>query len=47
MVRTVLESTTHPELVGKKTNDPAFLASGLAKYTLWKTYDDVKKRSTK
>ena len=43
MVRTVLESTTHPELVGKKTNDPAFLASGLAKYTLWKTYDDVKK----
>ena len=43
MVRTVLESTTHPELVGKKTNDPAFLASGLAKYTLWKTYNDVKK----
>ena len=42
MVRTVLESTTHPELVGKKTNDPAFLASGLAKYTLWKTYDHVK-----
>ena len=42
MVRTVLESTTHPELVGKKTNDPAFLASGLAKYTLWKTYNDVK-----
>lgn len=42
MVRTVLESTTHPELVGKKTNDPAFLASELAKYTLWKTYDDVK-----
>ncbi|WP_268727180.1 mucin-binding protein [Streptococcus mitis] len=41
MVRTVLESTTHPELVGKKTNDPAFLASGLAKYTLWKTYDHV------
>ncbi|MEZ7639845.1 GEVED domain-containing protein [Streptococcus sp. 27098_8_109] len=42
MVRTVLESTTHPELVGKKTNDPAFLKSGLAKYTLWKTYDHVK-----
>ena len=41
MVRTVLESTTHPELVGKKTNDPAFLASGLAKYTLWKTFNDV------
>ena len=47
MVRTVIESTTHPELVGKKTNDPAFLASGLAKYTLWKTYNDVKKRSTR
>ena len=43
MVRTVLESKTHPELVGKKTNDPAFLASGLAKYTLWKTFNDVKK----
>ena len=42
MVRKVLESTTHPELVGKKTNDPAFLESGLAKYTLWKTYDHVK-----
>ena len=42
MVRTVLESTTHPELVGKKTNDPAFLASGLAKYTLWKDYNHVK-----
>ena len=42
MVRTVLESKTHPELVGKKTNDPAFLASGLAKYTLWKTFNDVK-----
>ena len=41
MVRTVLESTTHPELVGKKTNDPAFLASGLAKYTLWKTFGQV------
>ena len=41
MIRTVLESTAHPELVGKKTNDPAFLASGLAKYTLWKTYNDV------
>ena len=43
MVRTVLESKTHPELVGKKTNDPAFLASVLAKYTLWKTFNDVKK----
>ena len=42
MVRTILESPTHPELVGKKTNDPAFLAAGLAKYTLWKTYDHVK-----
>ena len=42
MVRTVLESKTHPELVGKKTNDSAFLASGLAKYTLWKTFNDVK-----
>ena len=42
MVRTVLESKTHSELVGKKTNDPAFLASGLAKYTLWKTFNDVK-----
>ena len=42
MVRTVLESTTHPELVGKKTNDPAFLASGLAKYTLWKDYNNIK-----
>ena len=42
MVRTVLESKTHPELVGKKTNDPAFLASGLAKYTLWKKFNDVK-----
>ncbi|MFC2678133.1 MAG: GEVED domain-containing protein, partial [Granulicatella sp.] len=43
MVRTVLESTTHPELVGKKTNDPAFLASGIAKYTLWKDYNNIKK----
>lgn len=42
MVRTVLESTTHPELVGKKTNDPAFLATGLAKYTLWKDYNNIK-----
>ena len=41
MVRTVLESTTHPELVGKKTNSAEFLASGLAKYTLWKTSTDV------
>ena len=41
MVRTVLESTTHPELVGKKTNSAEFLASGLAKYTLWKTSADV------
>jgi putative mucus binding protein len=36
MVRTVLESTTHPELVGKKTNSAEFLASGIGKYTLWK-----------
>ena len=41
MVRTVLESATHPELVGKKTNSAEFLASGLAKYTLWKKYSDV------
>ena len=41
MVRTVLESTTHPELVGKKTNSAEFLASGLAKYTLWKKAQDV------
>ena len=36
MVRTVLESSTHPELVGKKTNSAEFLASGIGKYTLWK-----------
>ena len=36
MVRTVLESTTHPELVYKKTNSAEFLASGIGKYTLWK-----------
>ena len=47
MVRTVLESTTHPELVGKKTNDPAFLASGLAKYTLWKTFGQVNNEVSK
>ena len=41
MVRTVLQSTTHPELVGKKTNSAEFLASGLAKYTLWKKSTDV------
>lgn len=36
MVRTVLESSSHPELVGKKTNSAEFLASGIGKYTLWK-----------
>ena len=36
MVRTVLESSAHPELVGKKTNSAEFLASGIGKYTLWK-----------
>ena len=41
MVRTVLESTTHPELVGKKTNSAEFIASGLAKYTLWKNYHNI------
>ena len=41
MVRTVLESTTHPELVGKKTNSAEFIASGLAKYTLWKNYNNI------
>lgn len=42
MVRTVIESASHPELVGKKTNDPAFLASGIAKYTLWKDFNHVR-----
>ena len=41
MVRTVLESTTHPELVDKKTNSAEFIASGLAKYTLWKNYNNI------
>ena len=36
MVRKVLESSSHPELVGKKTNSAEFLASGIGKYTLWK-----------
>ena len=43
MVRTVLESPNHPELVGKKTNSAEFIASGLAKYTLWKDYNNIKK----
>ena len=47
MVRTVLESPKHPELVGKKTNSDEFIASGLAKYTLWKTATDVNNEVTK
>lgn len=47
MVRTVLESPNHPELVGKKTNSDEFIASGLAKYTLWKTATDVNNEVTK
>ena len=47
MVRTVLESPNHPELVRKKTNSAEFIAAGLAKYTLWKTATDVNNEVTK